>query len=58
MALVAANDKGHIRAMRSLQPTPTDEEMRAIRLADLECQGVSKSDWRVAQRAISRKETP
>lgn len=39
--LVAANDRGHIRAMRELNVPATDEEIRAVRLADLRAQGTT-----------------
>jgi len=42
--LVAANDRGHIRAMRNLTPSASDEEVRAVRLADLQAQGTTEKE--------------
>jgi hypothetical protein len=40
--LVAANDRGHIRAMRSLQPSASNDEIRTIRVLDLQAQGIDE----------------
>lgn len=47
--LVAANDRGHVRAMRSLDPPATDEEVRLVRQRDLTAQGVTDDDLATAR---------
>ena len=51
--LVAANDRGHIRAMRELIPPASDAEVRAIREADLQSQGVKDEDIAAAKDATA-----
>lgn len=51
LALIAANDRGHTRAMQAMGATA--EEMRAIRAADRAAQGISASDERAAESAIA-----
>ena len=41
--LVAANDRGHIRAMRRLNPPASDAEVRLIRTRDFASQGISEA---------------
>jgi hypothetical protein len=55
--LVAANDVGHIAAMRALNATAN--EMNQIRRADRAAQGITKEQEDVALEALAqRKETP
>lgn len=51
--LVAANDKGYIKAMKCAIPNVTDAEMNDIRLKDRRAQGVTDTDERLAQMAIN-----
>lgn len=50
--LVAANDKGHIAAMKDMGAT--EAEIVAIRQEDRRCQGVSRADEDVAEKDVSR----
>ena len=52
LELVAANDRGHIRAMRALTPPATDDEIRTIRELDLQAQGATDADFQIARRAV------
>jgi len=54
MALVAANDRGHTRAMASLGATW--EEMQAIRAADRRAQGITAEEEELAARSVQRAE--
>ncbi len=51
LALVAANDKGHIERMRAI--SANDQEIRDIRTADRAAQGVTQADEAEAVRAIA-----
>lgn len=51
LALIAANDRGHTRAMRALGATA--EEMRAIRAADRAAQGIDATHEQAAESAIA-----
>lgn len=51
LQLVAANDKGYIPGM--LQLGATTEEIRAIRLADRQAQGVTEEDEQLAEKSLS-----
>lgn len=42
--LVAANDRGHIRAMLALEPSATVEEIRTVRAADRAAQGMTPAE--------------
>lgn len=53
--LVAANDKGHIRAMRALNPPASAAEIRAVRTADLKAQGVTDNDFAIARAALASR---
>jgi hypothetical protein len=53
LALVAANDRGHVAALRELGATP--EEIAAIRAADRAAQGVTPADEAEAERAIAAR---
>lgn len=55
--LVAANDRGHIRAMLALRPPATRDELIAIRAADRAAQGVRPEDEAAAREAVARRET-
>ena len=50
---VAANDKGHIAAMKAAGATDTDIEF--IRKQDREAQGVTDEDYRLAEEAVKGK---
>lgn len=50
--LVAANDKGYIKAMTDADLQVTDAEIKDIRRRDREAQGVTDRDERLAQMAI------
>ncbi len=52
--LVAANDRGHIAAMRKLDPPATDDEVRRVREADLSAQGVTAQMFNDAKEARSQ----
>ncbi len=54
--LVAANDRGHIRAMLALDPPATRDELLAIRTADRAAQGVTPEDEAAARAAIESRE--
>lgn len=54
LALVAANDRGHIRAM--LELGATQEELQDIRARDRAAQGVTEQDETAAQIAIQHRE--
>ena len=54
---MAANDRGHIRAMLQLRPPATREEMLAIRAADRVAQGVTPADEAAARAAIAIRES-
>lgn len=54
--LVAANDRGHIRAMRLLVPPASDSEIRTIREADIRAQGATDADLAEARDAASSAE--
>lgn len=47
--LVAANDRGHVRTMRSLDPPATDAEVRLVRQRDLMAQGVADDELAAAR---------
>lgn len=49
--LVAANDKGHIAAMKDMGAT--EAEIVAIRQEDRRCQGVSRADEDIAEKDVS-----
>lgn len=51
--LVAANDRGHIRAMRAMDATA--EEIAEIRAADRKAQGVTLEDEAAATESIARR---
>ena len=53
LALIAANDKGHVRAMRALGAD--DDEIRAVRKADRRAQGVTTADEAAARDAIAQR---
>ena len=56
-ALVSANDRGHIHALRRLGAS--EEEIRAVRRADQEAQGVTEAERHAAQEAVlARTELP
>ena len=48
--LVAANDRGHVRAMK--EAGATQEEIRAVRAADRQAQGVTAAEEHAAEAAI------
>lgn len=52
-ALVAANDRGHVRAMEAMGASL--EEMRAIRADDRAAQGVTLQDEAEAKEAVARR---
>jgi len=52
-ALVSANDRGHVRAMRALDPPATPEELRRVRAADRAAQGITAVQEQQAARAIA-----
>ena len=52
-ALVAANDRGHIRAMLALDPSATPDELRKVRAADRAAQGISADEEQQAARAVA-----
>lgn len=54
--LVAANDRGHVRGMRQLDPPATDDEIRQIRLADLQAQGITDQQLEHARRDAKQAE--
>lgn len=51
--LIAANDRGHIRAMREMGAF--DEEIREIRELDRAAQGVTAEDERLAERSVRER---
>ncbi len=51
--LVAANDRGHIRAMLALDPSATVEEIQAVRAADRAAQGMTSDEERQAATAAA-----
>lgn len=51
MALVAANDRGHIKEMRAMGAT--EQEVSGIRKEDRLCQGVSEEDEATAQKDLA-----
>ena len=53
-ALVAANDRGHVAAMRKLDPPATDAEIRTIREADLFAQGITREMLSDAKGELAR----
>ncbi|TVR81414.1 MAG: hypothetical protein EA405_08715 [Rhodospirillales bacterium] len=53
LALIAANDKGHIAAMRAFGAA--DEEIRVIRARDRAAQGVKAADEDSARKAIAAR---
>jgi hypothetical protein len=53
LELIAANDRGHVSAMRSLVPPATDDELRRIRAADRAAQGISAAEEAAASAAIA-----
>ncbi|AEO46651.1 hypothetical protein F11_00905 [Rhodospirillum rubrum F11] len=55
-ALVAANDKGHIAALRAMGATP--EEIDRVREADRLAQGISPAEEAAGRDALSRAERP
>jgi len=52
--LVAANDRGHIRALRSLGAA--DADVRSVRREEWRVQGITDSEVAAAQEALSRRE--
>lgn len=54
-ALIAANDKGYIPAMKALGAS--DEEIQRIRLADRQAQGVTEKDEDLALKALADRTT-
>lgn len=55
LALVAANDVGHVAALRAMGAD--EDEIRRIRAADRAAQGVSAAQERQAEEALARAET-
>ncbi|TVP96594.1 MAG: hypothetical protein EA381_17050 [Planctomycetaceae bacterium] len=55
-ALVAANDRGYITAMRALVPPASDEEIRQVRQQDLAAQGVTAEQLDQARQAATLAE--
>lgn len=55
LALIAANDRGHVRAMQAIGASV--EEMREIRAADRAAQGITPAEEQAAAEAIERRET-
>jgi hypothetical protein len=55
--LVAANDRGHIRAMLALHPPATRDELLTIRAADRAAQGCTPEDEAAARAAIAARES-
>lgn len=53
LALIAANDRGHVAAMRALDPPATVEEMQRIRAADRAAQGINPTDEAQGAAAIA-----
>jgi hypothetical protein len=53
LALIAANDRGHIRAMQALGATP--DEIATIRRRDRAAQGVTAEDEAEAERAVAAR---
>lgn len=51
--LVAANDKGHIRAMKAI--CATDEEVKDIRKLDKDAQGVTEADEKLAHESANNR---
>lgn len=51
--LVIANDRGHIRGLKQLNPPAGDEEILATRLADLKAQGVAQREIDDAKAAVA-----
>ncbi len=56
LQLVDANDKGHIAAMRQLNPPATQSEIQQIRLEERRIQGVSQADELAARELINTRE--
>lgn len=54
LALIAANDRGHTRAMQAMGATAA--EMQSIRAADRAAQGISAADERAAEAATAALE--
>jgi hypothetical protein len=52
-ALVAANDRGHVRAMLELDPPATAAELQQIRAADRGAQGITLQQEQEATAAIA-----
>ncbi len=55
LELVAANDRGHVRALEALDAT--GEEIRRIRAADRAAQGITAEEERQAEAALEQAET-
>lgn len=53
LALVAANDRGHIAAMLTLDPPATQEEIEQIRRLDRAAQGVTAEQEQAAPAAVA-----
>lgn len=53
-ALVAANDRGHVRALRAIGAS--DEEIEAIRRADRRAQGITPEEEEQGEAAFHRRE--
>jgi hypothetical protein len=51
--LIAANDRGHIRAMQAMGAAA--EEIREIRALDRSAQGVTAADERLAERSVAER---
>ncbi|MBL8300689.1 MAG: hypothetical protein JNN30_20305 [Rhodanobacteraceae bacterium] len=54
LALIAANDRGHVHAMQALGASLS--EMQAIRAADRAAQGIEESHERAAELAVAARE--
>lgn len=55
MDLVAANDRGHVRAMRALGASPA--EIASIRTADRAAQGITPDEERIGEAALAAAES-
>lgn len=53
--LVAANDRGHVRAM--VEMGATREEIREVRRLDLMAQGATEADFAIAREAVAARES-
>ena len=55
--LIAANDIGHIKGMRSLDPPATDDEVRQVRMMDMTAQGITRDDMETSRRDAQKVQT-